>query len=88
MPESEEDMASRNTGNHLCGSRDEQTASATAALTPEGFIAAVAEIERDLNWTEEDASNCGCNYREEPCDRCWSLGWRIGGIALSRKDQA
>jgi len=41
---------------------------------------AVAEIEQRIGWTVEDGENCGCNFREEPCDRCWSLGWAIGGI--------
>lgn len=41
----------------------------------------VAQIEKDLGWTEEEASNCGCNSSPEgPCANCWSLGWRIGGI--------
>lgn len=49
-------------------------------MTPENYEKAVEAIEKDLNWTREEANDCGCNYREEPCDRCLSLGWRIGGL--------
>lgn len=59
------------------------TGATTSTAESRDHAAAVAEIERDLCWTEGDASNCGCNYREEPSDRCWTLGWRIGGIAPS-----
>lgn len=45
--------------------------------------AQIEAIEQRLGWTEHDAINCGCNIREEPCDRCWSLGWAIGGIGLA-----
>jgi hypothetical protein len=48
----------------------------------------VEKIEKDLNWTEEDASNCGCNsHPGGPCQNCWSLGWRIGGIVIKEKEQ-
>lgn len=51
-------------------------------LSKEAHAHAVAEIERDLGWSEADASGCSCNFREEPCERCFTLGWRIGGIGL------
>lgn len=45
------------------------------------YQAAVAEIEQRIGWTVEQGENCGCNFHPEgPCDRCWSLGWAIGGI--------
>lgn len=40
----------------------------------------VKRLEIQHDWTLEEASDCGCNMREEPCDRCWNLGWAIGGI--------
>ena len=47
----------------------------------------VAKIEKELDWTEEDASNCGCNTSMSgPCQNCWSLGWRIGGIEIDSKE--
>lgn len=51
----------------------------------------VRKLEIDHNWTLEEAADCGCNYREEPCDRCWNLGWAIGvineGETLKDKEQ-
>lgn len=38
----------------------------------------ITEIEKEVGWTEEEASMCGCYMREEPCENCWSLGWRLG----------
>ena len=38
----------------------------------------ITEIEKELGWTEEDASMCGCYIRPEPCENCWTLGWRLG----------
>lgn len=49
-------------------------------MTPENYEKAVEEIEKELNWTRDEAGDCGCNYRQEPCENCWSLGWRIGGL--------
>ncbi len=37
-------------------------------------------LEKLLGWSLDDAADCSCNMREEPCDRCWDLGWAIGGI--------
>ncbi len=42
-------------------------------------MSTVEEVEKEHGWTEEEASQCGCNMREEPCNRCWSLGWALGG---------
>lgn len=47
----------------------------------------VAKIEKELDWTIDDASNCMCNVSPNgPCNQCWSLGWRIGGIEIDSKE--
>lgn len=51
-------------------------------------IQMVVSARGEREWTEEDAAACGCNYRGEPCERCWALGWKLGapeqsGAALS-----
>ena len=47
----------------------------------------VEKIEAELDWTLDDASNCMCNVSSVgPCNQCWSLGWRIGGIALDPQE--
>lgn len=41
----------------------------------------IRAIEKELGYTEEDAENCSCYASPSgPCAKCWSLGWRIGGI--------
>lgn len=47
----------------------------------------VRKIEKEQGWTLDDAADCGCNMREEPCDRCWNLGWAIGGIEHKPKSK-
>ena len=49
------------------------------------YQAEVRRLEVEHGWTVEQGENCGCNGREEPCDRCWSLGWAIGGIKSPAK---
>lgn len=47
----------------------------------------VEKIEKEIGWTEEEASNCGCNsHPNGPCQNCWSLGWRIGGIVIDEQE--
>lgn len=46
----------------------------------------IEEVEKELGWTESEASNCGCNMRDEPCERCWSLGWALGGEDIIRSE--
>lgn len=45
----------------------------------------VKKLEVLLGWTLEEAADCGCNCREYPCDRCWNLGWAMGGIGEREK---
>lgn len=46
--------------------------------------AQIRAIEKELGYTEEDAGNCSCYANPNgPCQNCWSLGWRIGGLATS-----
>lgn len=47
----------------------------------------VRALEIRLDWTLDNAADCGCNMREEPCDRCWDLGWAIGGITEREKNK-
>lgn len=47
-------------------------------MTPDNYEKATQE--KELDWTRDQAADCGCNYCEEPCENCWSLGWRIGGL--------
>jgi hypothetical protein len=46
----------------------------------------VKALEIKHGWTLEEAGDCGCNTRPNgPCERCWSLGWAIGGIEVRAK---
>ena len=47
----------------------------------------VEEVEKQVGWTEEEASQCGCYAREEPYERCWSLGWALGGDDIIKPDR-
>ena len=47
----------------------------------------VDEVEKELGWTEEDASQCGCYMQEQPCEHCWSLGWALGGDDIIGAEQ-
>ncbi|MEX2901350.1 hypothetical protein AB3967_08470 [Pseudomonas rhodesiae] len=47
----------------------------------------VEEVEKEVGWTEEEASQCGCYARPEPCERCWSLGWALGGDDIIKPER-
>ena len=49
--------------------------------------AAQPAADGELEWTEDDAAACGCNYRDAPCERCWALGWELGAPDNARAAQ-
>jgi hypothetical protein len=47
----------------------------------------VEEVEKEVGWTEEEASHCGCYMAPGPCDRCWALGWALGGDDIIKPER-
>ena len=56
-------------------------------MTKEEYDLEVSKIEKELGYTLEEAESCGCYMHPESCEKCWNLGWRIGGIGLNEKSK-